>query len=71
MSEATKRLRNHVASYKTLSPHRQNCLDVCDEAERKDKVIEAAREWVSRLAIGQHDNWLVRDAIAEYDKGGE
>ena len=40
MSDNTKRLRNHVASYKSLSSHRQNCLDVCDEAERLQAKVE-------------------------------
>ena len=33
VSKATERLRNHVASYKSMSSHRDNCLDVCDEVD--------------------------------------
>ena len=33
MSEETDRLRGHVASYNSMSSHRQNCLDVCDEVD--------------------------------------
>ena len=40
MSKATDRLRNHVASYKSLSSHRQNCLDVCAELEQAQAEID-------------------------------
>ena len=34
MTDLVKQMRRHVASYKTLSPHRHNCLEMCDEIER-------------------------------------
>ena len=40
MSDNTERLRNHVASYISMSSHRQNCLDVCTEAEQAAAKIE-------------------------------
>lgn len=33
MTDPVEVLLKHVASYKTLSPHRQNCLEVCEEIE--------------------------------------
>ena len=47
MSDHTDRLRKHVASYKTMSSHRQNCLDVCDEIERQK---EAGQILVTNIA---------------------
>ena len=44
MSENTERLRGHVASYKWSSPHRKNCLDVCDEVERLTAENKSQRE---------------------------
>ena len=40
MSDNTKRLRDHVASYNSMSRHRENCLDVCDEVESQATEIE-------------------------------
>ena len=39
----TKQMRTHVASYKNLSPHRRNCLALCDlvdELEARIKRME-------------------------------
>jgi len=48
VSKNTERLRNHVASYKSLSPHRQNCLDVCGEIEQLDQKITEIHWWCGR-----------------------
>lgn len=50
MSEATERLRRHVASYKWTSTHRENCLDVCDELDAAQAEIERLTAKLSRLA---------------------
>lgn len=56
MSDETTRLRNHVASYKSLSSHRQNCLDVCDEhdaqAQRLKELTEALELITGRAIDG-------------------
>ena len=41
MSDHTDRLRKHVASYRTISRHRVNCLDVCDEVDTLQAKKEA------------------------------
>lgn len=74
-------MRRHVASYKTMTRHRQNCLDLCDELEmaraeieRLSKILVAARwvdihvaaERIPGLIDRQHFGAL-RAALKEYD----
>ncbi len=66
MSENTLRLRNHVASYRTLSAHRQNCLDVCDEVDQLEKErdmykaqVETFRKNAPKLMTRNEDGELI------------
>ena len=64
MSEMVKQMRSHVASYKVLSRHRQNCLDMCDEIERLraalEQVIEEDDSYY-RTAAGVAEDALEKD----------
>lgn len=53
MSEATDLLRRHVASYGYTSPHRDNCIDVCDEV---DRLTAAAEQFEERCLWAEDDN---------------
>ena len=44
MSDLITQMRSHVASYKALSPHRQCCLDMCDEIERLTSDVKFWRD---------------------------
>ncbi len=69
MSDATDRLRGHVASYKYSSPHRENCIDVCDEVDRLTAALQriARREVPDATSHGQV--LVAREALAAVDKG--
>ena len=42
MTALVEQMRAHVASYKTLSPHRENCLKMCDLL---DEIEGLAGKW--------------------------
>lgn len=56
--DIVERMRRHVASYKYLSPHRDNCLKLCDEIERLRAGINAVQSLIaeSRGVEGLHLN---------------
>ena len=48
MSDLIESMRRHVASYKTLTLHRQQCLDMCDEIEKLNRFVRDIRDaWQS------------------------
>jgi len=74
MSENTKRLRGHVASYKIMSPHRQNCLDVCDEVDLlctegkiKDDLIKLLVKECAEMEF-DHSNTCMNWAYLEHSQ---
>lgn len=44
MNDLIERLRKHVATYKTLTLHRQDCLDIADALEQAQKHIQKLEE---------------------------
>jgi hypothetical protein len=46
MSDLIEQMRRHVASYRTLTKHRQACLDMCDEIERLTALVKMGEEVV-------------------------
>ena len=72
MSENTKRLRGHVTSYKSMSPHRQNCLDVCDEVDQLAVEVKSLRKVLNAAQVPRHDycgtdNWFINLDKAVYE----
>ena len=68
-STLIEQMRRHVASYKTLSNHRQACLDMCDRIEK----LERALDKLARLGNEPHfgnstGNTIARQALADYKK---
>ena len=71
MTDLTEQMRRHVASYKTLTNHRQACLDMCDEIERLTKCYAAAKVTIDRFRkqLGENDERMahVQVHIAELE----
>jgi len=68
MSDLIEQMRNHVASYKMLSLHRLNCLDLCDALERMKNLLKAASNTVTQQdeLLNMHS-----ERIAELDARNE
>ena len=74
-----QQMRTHVASYKSLSPHRRNCLALCDlvvELEATIERYETALNKLSRLGnepqLGNSDgNRIAQDALGYSGVGDE
>lgn len=67
MSDLIERTRKHVASYKQLTQHRQDCLDLCDQLEAKDVILEAKNVVIERLTAAA-EQFEVRCLLAEEDE---
>ena len=63
MGNLIEQMRRHVASYKTLSPHRKNCLDLCDAlgaAQQRVEELKPYRDAVDDAAIV---TWTLNDNL--------
>ena len=52
-------MRGHVASYTSLSPHRQNCLDLCDTIERLRDVLDRLARLCNEPHYGNSDGNVI------------
>ena len=51
MSEATEQLRKHVHCAAYTTSHRENALDVCDEAERDSSIFSELLALLDRIEL--------------------
>jgi len=51
MTKSTEILRRHVASYRLLSPHRSNCIDVCNEIDKLADDVDSYQQREDEIIV--------------------